>query len=251
MESRNDRIWLRVAAVKVSKNRARDRVKLERARPSFLVHFPGEPYFYAGAGLREEVGEAVAGVLGCQGWERLPLDGHQVDSLRRMRLGRDARDGPVRARPGKDARFGVAGGVEGAGGAPPQPLVEKGTFRLEGEFKGREALVQPNLLEADVRLGQVMTVSGKDIVTGLLALAAEGVFDSPAPLWLTNFPTAGRNQVSVVANTIKSIMILDVTPTPCSSCWTPRPGGLWWPGQRTGTGSARYPPGETALYLWC
>lgn len=196
----------------MSKNRARDRGKLERARPSFLVHFPGEPYFYAGAGLREEVGEAVAGVLGCQGWERLPLDGRHVDSLRRMRLGRDARDGPVRALPGKDARFGVAGGEEGAGDAPPQPLVEKGTFRLEGEFRGREALVQPNLLEEDVRVGQVMAVTGKDIVTGLLALAAKGIFDSPAPLWLTNFPTAGRNQVTIATATIiiaiKFVMII-------------------------------------------
>ena len=56
-----------------SKNRSKDRSKLEVARPAYLVYFPGEPYFYGVPGLREDIGTALAGCLGCGGWEALQL----------------------------------------------------------------------------------------------------------------------------------------------------------------------------------
>jgi hypothetical protein len=195
IEVREDRMWLRLAVVRLTKNKKISKKKLEGSRPVFMVYFPGEPYFYAGPGLREEVGQAMADSLNCGGWEALPLEGHHVESLRRMRLGRDARDGPVRARPGPE-RFQL-GGEGGAGSQPAaqQPVIERGRWALEGEFRGRSELRRPEAMVADQRLGQTLVVAGKDIVSGLLALAQLGVFESPTPRWVTNFSTAGRTQV--------------------------------------------------------
>ena len=162
------------------------------ARPAYLVYFPGEPYFYGVPGIRDDIGTALAGCLGCGGWEPLPLEGRHVDGLRRMRLGRDARDGPVRAKQSRD-RFGMVGGA----GEPtrPLPLIERGTWSRVDPFQGVDKLRQPDLLDEDTAVRMSMGVAGKDIVAGLQNLVAEGVFTQPTPEWLTNFSTAGRNKV--------------------------------------------------------
>ena len=192
VEAREDRIWLRIALVKLTKNRSKDKTKLEVARPAYLVYFPGEPYFYGVPGIRDDIGTALAGCLGCGGWEPLPLEGRHVDGLRRMRLGRDARDGPVRAKQSRD-RFGMVGGA----GEPtrPLPLIERGTWSRVDPFQGANKLRQPDLLDEDTAVRMSMGVAGKDIVAGLQNLVAEGVFTQPTPQWLTNFSTAGRNKV--------------------------------------------------------
>ena len=195
VEAREDRIWLRIALVKLTKNRSKDKSKLEAARPAYLVYFPGEPYFYGVPSLREDIGTALAGCLGCGGWEALPLEGKHVDGLRRMRLGRDARDGPVKAKQSRD-RFGMVGG---AAEAPrPQPLIEKGTWSRVDEFQGGDHLRQSNLMEEGTMVKMSMVVAGKDIVAGLQNLVNEGVLIQPTPQWLTNFATAGRNKVRAV-----------------------------------------------------
>ena len=192
-ESQNDRIWLRVATVKLTKNRNKDKTKLEAARPGYLAYYPGEPYFYAASGLRESVGAALSASLGCGGWEQLKLQGRHVDSLRRMRLGRDRRDGPVRQLPGRQ-RFLLAGGEQGEA-ALGQPVIERGTWEMEGGFMGGEELRQEARLSSDLKVGQKLSLVGRDLVGGLLALAEAGVFTQPTPDWVTNFSTAGRNQV--------------------------------------------------------
>jgi hypothetical protein len=97
-ETRDDRIWLRVAMIKRTKNKLNDLVKLETAPVSLVVYFPGEPYFYSAPGLEAELGEALCACLGCDGWEQHNLSGRLVDNLR-MQLGRDVRGGAVTAKP--------------------------------------------------------------------------------------------------------------------------------------------------------
>ena len=205
VEAKEDRIWLRIALVKLTKNRDKDRSKLEVARPSYLVYFPGEPYFYGVPGIREEIGTALAGCLGCGGWEPLPLEGQHVDGLRRMRLGRDARDGPVKAKQSRD-RFGMVGGAAEA--LRPQPLIEKGTWSRVDEFYGGDQLRQPNLMEEGTMVRMSMVVAGKDIIAGLQNLVSEGIFTEPTPQWLTNFATAGRNKVTAKLNFYKSCILI-------------------------------------------
>ena len=40
-------MFIRIASTKILKNAERTKVKLLTAKPTFLVYFPGEPYFYA------------------------------------------------------------------------------------------------------------------------------------------------------------------------------------------------------------
>ena len=90
------RIWFRVTCTKWTRDRWTDDRKLEAAAPLFLAYYPGEPYFYTKSSAKEAVRAALVTVLGCAGARQLQLSGRDVGSLRRLRQGRDARDGPVR-----------------------------------------------------------------------------------------------------------------------------------------------------------
>jgi len=192
-ETKDDRVWLWVAVVKKTTNRSKDETKLSNARAAMVVYFPGEPYFYSTLGMRDEVGDALSSCLGCHGWEQLGLRGKHVNSLRRMRLGRDARDGPVRARPGRD-RFAMCGEVIEETPSLEQPCLERGKWILESELKGSETLSRPEEWNVQQKVRTSLVVTGKDVVSGLLALSAAGILDSPTPRWVTNFATSGRNE---------------------------------------------------------
>ena len=100
----SDRIWLRVVAVKKTKNRVKDNQSLEKASPVYIAYYPGEPYYYmTGRRSGEVIRQAMVTALGCQGDRLLSLEGKSVSSLRMMRLGRDGRDGPsIKSRPEND-----------------------------------------------------------------------------------------------------------------------------------------------------
>ena len=96
-ETQEDGIWLRVAQVKVTRSKTADRGRLEKARPVYLVYYPGEPYFYCCSELREELGAALAACLECSGSEQLPL---QVTAISIVSLCHSP--GPARGEPAED-----------------------------------------------------------------------------------------------------------------------------------------------------
>ena len=95
-EADGSRVWARVTAVKTSKDKYKDRKKLEKARTSYLVYYPGEPYLYTITHMADTVISALVSGLGCENSRKLELSGKCVASLRNLRLGRDARDAEMR-----------------------------------------------------------------------------------------------------------------------------------------------------------
>lgn len=102
----SNRIWMRVTTARKTKNRVKDKQKLENASPMYIAYYPGEPYYYMAGGVKagaEATRQAMVTALGCQGDRMLALEGKSVTSLRMMRLGRDGRDGPSsKSRPEND-----------------------------------------------------------------------------------------------------------------------------------------------------
>ena len=108
-EAEEDRIWFRISTTKKTKDRIKDMEKVHKAKPTLVVYYPGEPYFYSVPNMMEVLSSSLARCLGCMGSQELPLAGRCVASLRRLRLGRDGRDGPTdKARLDMD-RFTVVG----------------------------------------------------------------------------------------------------------------------------------------------
>ena len=95
-EGDGSRVWARVTTVKTSKDKYKDRKKLEKTRPSYLVYYPGEPYLYTITHMADIVISALVSGLGCESSRKLELSGKCVASLRNLRLGRDARDDEMR-----------------------------------------------------------------------------------------------------------------------------------------------------------
>ena len=95
-EADASRVWVRVASVKTSKDKYKDRKKLEKVRPSYVVYYPGEPYLYTITHMADIVISALVSGIGCPSSRKLELSGKSVASLRNLRLGRDARKGEMR-----------------------------------------------------------------------------------------------------------------------------------------------------------
>ena len=183
-----NRIWFRVATVKKTKDRVKDSKKLDTSAPVYIAYYPGEPYYYSStsAGPKLQViSQAVVSALGCGGERLLQLSGKNVSSLRKMRLGRDARDGPSsKSRPeqGRFNIFNTESQVE-----ETLPLLDKLEIKFRGplqEFPG---------LSLDCRV----EVVGSDVIGGLMDMVDQGLISDPPPAWLSNLSTAGRNTLTL------------------------------------------------------
>ena len=73
------------------KDRIKTAQKLETKYANFVIYYPGEPYFYSQKGLHDVVRTALSSCLDCEGVRPIQLHGKEIASLRRLRLGRDAR----------------------------------------------------------------------------------------------------------------------------------------------------------------
>ena len=67
------------------------------------------------------------------------------------------------------------------------PKLDKVTVSCEMELEGTGDL-----------LGMTMDVVGQDVIGGLMDLVELGIIDKPAPMWVANLPTAGRNKFHLV-----------------------------------------------------
>ena len=96
-EGADSRVWVRLTSVKTSKDKHKDRKKLEKARASYVAYYPGEPYLYTITHMDDIIVSALVSGLGCRGSKKLELSGKSVASLRSLRLGRDARDDEMKS----------------------------------------------------------------------------------------------------------------------------------------------------------
>ena len=71
-----NKFWFSIAYVSKTKDRTKDKARLQKSNRSFIVHFPGESYFYAaGSKLSPHLGEAVSESLYSTGYTIVPLTG--------------------------------------------------------------------------------------------------------------------------------------------------------------------------------
>jgi len=200
-ETTEDRIWLRIAVTKSSGDRKKDKKKLRNIRPTIVAYFPGEPYLYAPNNLKQEIGDALVTSFEATNLTPLPLSGKHIDSLRRLRLGRDGRAGPAKTAPTKD-RFTVfptgEPGEEVNTTDNTLPKLNKIVVRFESEFKACDELPEK---AATLMMGKPMNatleVVGSDVIGGLMDLVDQGIID-PCPPWVSNLSTAGRNRFDLV-----------------------------------------------------
>lgn len=75
-EAYQSRVWFSVSFTPKTKDRSKDKARLQRCKYTYIVHFPGEPYFYvAGRLIPKEVGDAVTDCLDAKGFSAVPLSG--------------------------------------------------------------------------------------------------------------------------------------------------------------------------------
>jgi len=186
-EAEEDRIWFRITTTRKTKDRAKDNERLYKAKPTLVVYYPGEPYFYSVLNMSEDLSMALAMCMGSKESKELPLTGRCVTSLRRLRLGRDGRDGPTHKAKMDKERFTVLGVQQEESHKEEQPKLDKVTVSCEMELEGSGDM-----------LGMTLEVVGQDVIGGLLDLVELGIIDKPAPKWVANLPTAGRNKFHLV-----------------------------------------------------
>jgi len=182
----NNRIWFRIAFVKKLKDRIKTSQKLEKSPGKFVVYYPGEPYFYATKSIHDVVRTALSSCLGCERVRPIQLHGKEIASLRRLRLGRDARARDTSSAKTEDHRFTVfdqTSRINKDMEETSHPILDKMTLHISKQLE-----------DVGIKLDCRVDIAGSDLIGGLHDLMDEGIIDSePAPAWITNLDTAGRS----------------------------------------------------------
>jgi len=185
-EADDNRIWFRISYLKKLKDRIKTAQQLEKKRSWFVVYYPGEPYFYSGKGLQDVVRTALSSCLGCEGVRPIQLHGKEIASLRRLRLGRDARARDTANTKTDDDRFTVFDQASRANKDSEEtthPILDKMTLHISKQLE-----------DVGIKLDCRVDIAGSDLIGGLYDMMDEGMIDSdPAPAWITSLDTAGRN----------------------------------------------------------
>lgn len=196
-ETASDRIWFRIVLVKKSKDRRKDQEKMKKSRATMLAYFPGEPYFYAPKNHKTEIGDALVTCLRCSSYTELPLSGKHIDSLRRLRLGRDGRQGPSLADHTID-RFSLFPSEDtGPTATTSYPILDRIVVNYDSVFRGCEELPDASLMEGK-SLNAGLEIFGSDVIGGLRGLVEAGIVNNPPPKWISNVATAGRSRFNLV-----------------------------------------------------
>jgi len=194
-ESYQSRLWLTISFTKKTKDRQKDKARLQRSKYFYTVHFPGEPYFYfAGTRVPEEVGAAIADYFGSSRHTAVPLSGHHLESLRQLRLNREGRKDSLAQQPTRD-RFSVFN--QAVSSQQEQPKLERLTTECNFEFKGQDMLESEDLM-AGKKLKLSLECRGTDIIGGVNDLVTAEVIDQ-GQRWVSSLSTAGKNKLTLLA----------------------------------------------------
>jgi len=201
-------LLLRVATVAHSDrmDRAQQETRVMKKAPVYYVYVPGEPYFYASVSQPcPDTCQAIVDFLKCSGYQPVSLVGHDLSSLRQLRINRDVNQDTV------DTSFKVSGGTD----LPKlqsftvecqskfrTPLLEKSTHDFirrpdNDPLAANNALLEGNEDPDDDSFTFKAVFTGPDVLKGFDNLCQEGYFHKPYPNWMTQAPQKGRNTVKI------------------------------------------------------
>jgi len=198
-EADASKIWFSVSFTKQSKDRAKDRGRLQRSKFFYIVHYPGEPYFYStGSKLPRELGEAVTHCFDSSAYITVPLSGKYLDSLRELRLSRGVGLDPLVVVPGRE-RFNIF--QQPHNNKRQFPKLDHVTVESNFEVGNLECLAENPEAMRGSTLKMRLECRGSDTIGGLNDLVSEDVVvRDPSPRWVSSLPTAGRNKLILVPN---------------------------------------------------
>jgi len=183
----SNRIMISVAATKKLKDRMKTQQMLEKSPTKFIAYYPGEPYLYFGSSNTNHIQSALASCLGCEEMVPLDLKGKCISSLRKIRLGRDAKDDP-KLRDGLNLdRFSVLQ-------TETQPVDHQENYPiLESVSVSYSQIIE----EIGIKLDCQVNVAGSDVIGGLHDMVSEGIISDPPPVWISKLSTAGTNKIKL------------------------------------------------------
>jgi len=189
VDQEKKRIWFRVTYTKRSGNKEKDKNQLNKGRPILVIYYPGEPYFYSTPKVTDVLGAAIAACLKCGNFLSQPLTGRCVDSLRKLRLGRDGRDGPTHKAVINTDRFAIVStGVE--------EISRSEDTSVQKHPQLNKVTVSSNTkpIGYTEELNMTLEVFGINVIPGVHDLVKTDIFDRNPPRWISNLATAGRNE---------------------------------------------------------
>jgi len=183
-----NRIMISVAATRKLKDRLKGQEILEKSPTKFIAYYPGEPYLYIGSHFTNHIQSALASCLGCEEIVPLDLKGKCISSLRKIRLGRDAKDDP-KLRDGLHMdRFSVLQTETQPADQVNYPILESVTVTYSQIIE-----------EIGIKLDCQVNVAGSDVIGGLHDMVSENIISDPPPVWVSKLSTAGTNKIKLKA----------------------------------------------------
>ena len=172
-------VFLRIATTTRSKNEEKDKEKLLKTNPTYLVYFAGENYFYATKSNPDETHvQALLKTLRCDAYERIPLNGKHPESLRQLRFNRDQKeniDTDLWQNPEEKL-----------------PILESFTVEATTDLKEGD----DTLLEG---IHATLEIQGSDVLNALRKICATSNLyqTDPTPQWIQKAVYRGRNHVHI------------------------------------------------------
>jgi hypothetical protein len=81
------RIWFHITTTRKTKDRVKDMERVYKVKPTLVVYYSWEPYFYSLPNMMADLSSSLSWCLMCKESKELPLGGRCVASLRRLRQG--------------------------------------------------------------------------------------------------------------------------------------------------------------------
>ena len=173
-------VFLRIATTNRTKNEEKDKAKLLKTVPTYLVYFAGENYFYASKPNPDPTHcEALLKTLRCDAYERIPLSGKHLVSLRQLRFNRDQRENI-------DHDLWVD---------PDEKLPILNSFKVEASTDVKDSSGE-TLLEG---IHATLEIEGSDVLNALRKICSTSNLykTDPTPQWIQKAVYRGRNHVHI------------------------------------------------------
>jgi len=193
-----NKVWFSVSYTKKTNNKEKDKQRVLKSSYKYLAYVPSESYFYVGGcTLPTELGDAFADCTGSTKYKSIPLEGRFLDSLRQLRLNRESGKNKSDQNVNSFDRFSTLKNQVAVPQKVNYPLLDRVRIDCPATIKNLDNLQNVNKLSGR-KLTIRMECRGKDVIGGLHDMVSADMIRNPAPRWVTNLPTSGRNFVNLV-----------------------------------------------------
>lgn len=171
-------VMFRITTTNKTKKKENDQARLLKAKPTFLVYFPGEPYFYANSNApKEDHCEALMMALKCTAFEGIPLHGRHLESLRQLRSHRDEPE-IIEHDLWQDDNENM-------------PILNHFSVSAVNSIRDDQKTLMENVTAT-------IELKGNDVLNSLRNLASNSdIIMDPLPPWVTKAVYRGRNHVNI------------------------------------------------------